>query len=134
MDGNNLMSHRKVTKGRQELAAQLRGVRGAKTVIVFDGKRGEAAVSDGTNPQVVVTSGGDEDGAGRETADEWIMRALEAGEHSQAEVVTADRTLRSIALRAKAKPINPAKFWRRYLPRIKGQKTDYTNAPKGDLA
>lgn len=62
IDGNNLMAHRKVTRGRDELAAKISGIRGARTVLVYDGKRGEAPSLAGSNPQVVVTSGGD-DGA-----------------------------------------------------------------------
>ena len=54
------MAHRKVTKGREELSGKLAGIRGTRTVIVFDGKRGETASSDGNDPEVVVTSGGDE--------------------------------------------------------------------------
>ena len=34
--------------------------------------------------------------------------------------------------RAAAATINPVKFWRRYLPRLKGLKTDYSNAPRGE--
>ena len=33
IDGDNLMSHRKVTKGRDELAAKLAGIRGSRTVL-----------------------------------------------------------------------------------------------------
>ena len=62
IDGSNLMSHRKVTKGRTELAAKLAGIKGARTVLVFDGKRGEAASTSGSNPQVVITNGGNEGG------------------------------------------------------------------------
>jgi len=40
------------------------------------------------------------------------------------EVVTADRQLRRIARISRVKTINPAKFWRRYLPRLKGLKND----------
>lgn len=130
VDGDNLMSHRKVTKGRDELAAKLTGIRGMRTVIVFDGRRGEASSTSGSDPQVVVTSGGDDEGVDRETADDWIERAIDEATQSRIEVVTADRRLREIAHSCKAKTINPAKFWRRYLPRLKGLKTDYSNAPK----
>lgn len=34
--------------------------------------------------------------------------------------------------RVSAVTINPVKFWRRYLPRLKGFKNDYVNAPKMD--
>jgi len=134
VDGNNLMAHRKVTKGRDELAAKLAGIRPAEVTLVFDGKRGEAeSVSVTRDPRVVVTRGGDETGEDRETADDWIARQLDAASRDvQIEVVTADRNLRRISHMAKVKTINPAKFWRRYLPRIKGLKNDYANAPKND--
>ena len=132
IDGDNLMSHRKVTKGRDELAAKLAGIRGSRTVLVFDGRRGEKASVQGSNPQVVVTHGGDADGVSRETADEWIENAMEGATESVIEVVTADRRLRQVAHLNKVGTINPAKFWRRYLPRLKGLKTDYSNSPKSD--
>lgn len=74
------------------------------------------------------------EGVDRETADEWIERAIDEAEENRIEVVTADRRLRSVAHGARAKTINPAKFWRRYLPRLKGLKTDYSNQPKDTAA
>lgn len=129
IDGNNLMAHRKVTKGREELAAKLAGIRPAKATIVFDGRLGEEESETGSNPRVVITQGGSEDGVDRETADDWIERELAgASRDKQIEVVTADRNLRRIAHAAKVKTINPAKFWRRYLNRLKGLKNDCTCA------
>ena len=46
------MMQRKVTKGRDELAAKLTGVSGGKVVLVFDGKKGEAESSYGADPEV----------------------------------------------------------------------------------
>ena len=107
IDGNNLMAHRKVTKGREALAARLAGIRPARVTLVFDGKRGELPSESGSNPRVVVTSGGDEEsGADRETADEWIERQLvHASRENQLEVVTADRALRRTTHAAKVKTI-----------------------------
>ena len=48
----------------------------------------------------------------------------------QTEVITADRYLRKAAQAVGAKTINPVKWWRRYLPRIKGLKSDYSNEQK----
>merc|ERR1719399_1103915 len=65
------MGSRGVTKGREALAAKLTGIRGARVVLVFDGKAGEAESvipAAGGAPEVVVTAGGDESRAGRETA------------------------------------------------------------------
>ena len=122
IDGNNLMAHRKVTKGRDALAAKLQGIRPAKVTLVFDGKRGEQENEYGSNPRIVVTRGGEEDsGEDRETADEWIARQLVvASRDVDIEVVTADRQLRRVAHSAKVETINPAKFWRRYLPYAHG--------------
>jgi predicted RNA-binding protein with PIN domain len=136
IDGNNLMGHRKVTKGREQLAAKISGIRGSQVIIVFDGKRGEAATVSGSDPQVVVTAGGDEaTGAERQTADEWIEAVLEekTSKENVIEVVTADRGLREIAHSYRSKTINPTKFWRRYLQRLKGLKNDYRNSPKEDM-
>ena len=49
---------------------------------------------------------------------------------TEVQVVTADKELRRICQRASAKTINPVKFWRRYLPRLKGLKSDYSNTRK----
>ena len=131
IDGNNLMATRKVTKGRDELAAKLAGIRGYREVVlIFDGRRGEKASSSGSDPRVVITRGAAEDAAAsRETADTWIARELASEAHARVEVVTADRNLRRVARDARAQCINPAKFWRRYLPRLRGDKNDYSNAP-----
>ena len=128
------MSHRKVTKGRDALRDKLAGIRGSSVTLVFDGKAGETESDDGgTNPRMVVTNGGDAaTGEGRETADEWISREMASFPDRRAldiEVVTADRYLRRLAHECKAKTINPSKFWRRYLPRLKGMKSDYSNVP-----
>lgn len=131
IDGNNLMNQRKVTKGRDELAAKITGCRQGKMVLVFDGREGEAPTSGGSDPQVVVTRG-ETEGTHRETADQWIVRELSAAQEKYAriEVVTADRALRRECQLEGVKTINPSKWWRRYLPRLKGLKNDYRNAPK----
>jgi len=131
VDGNNLMMQRKVTKGRENLAEKLSAVKeGAfQIVLVFDGRKGEAASVVGEHPQVVVTSGGDETtGEGRMSADEYIVEQLATVDRrTHAEVVTADKWLRKQAQQQDAKTINPVKWWRRYLPRLQGLKSDYTN-------
>ena len=133
VDGNNLMGQRKVTKGRDALAAKLAGMNVGRCVLVFDGKAGEAAKTRGTDPVIVVTKGGDEFRTGRVTADEWIEKEIETASYERVEVVTADRRLRATCHSLRAKTINPKKFWRRYLARLKGLKTDYTNVPKEEL-
>ena len=114
IDGDNLMSQRKVTRGREELAAKLTGVRNAEVVLVWDGRPGEVESIKGSDPQVVITRGADDaTGIMRERADEWIAREISEGrgaaEFGEVEVVTADRGLRSIAQYHKAKTINPVK-------------------------
>ena len=67
------------------------------------------------------------------TADEWIEQEIEATSYGRVEVVTADRNLRATCHGMRVKTINPTKFWRRYLNRLKGLKNDYTNTPKEAL-
>ena len=127
------MRQRKVTKGRDELAAKIAGCRQGAVVLVWDGREGESETSSGTDPRVVVTRGaGASEGQPRETADQWILRELEVSQQTYArmEVVTADRVLRRDCHLLKVKTINPSKWWRRYLPRLKGLKSDYTNRPR----
>ena len=84
---------------------------------------------------MVVTKGGDEEtGAARVTADEWILQDMRAAVSERIEVVTADKELRRKAsdVHKNVKLINPVKWWRRYLPRLKGLKSDYSNAPATD--
>ena len=90
------MMQRKVTKGRELLTEKLSGIKGGKVVLVFDGKKGEAESSSGSDPQVVVTYGGDENGEARQSADEWIVDALEeaTANASEVQVVTADKEVR----------------------------------------
>lgn len=68
------------------------------------------------------------------TADEWIIDRLGEWGESEVQVVTADKALRKVCQQERAKTINPVKFWRRYLPRLKGLKSDYSNAPATDDA
>ena len=61
----------------------------------------------------------------------WILDAISREDRrDQTEVITADRYLRKAAQAVGAKTINPVKWWRRYLPRIKGLKSDYSNEQK----
>ena len=132
VDGYNLMNQRGVTKGREALARKLGGIGSREVFLVFDGKPGEEQSETGSDPCVVVTEGGsEENGVGKVSADAWIFAQVAARDKGQAvEVVTADRFLRKDTQRADAKTINPVKWWRRYLPRLKGLKSDYTNAPR----
>eukprot|EP00316_Scyphosphaera_apsteinii_P022184 CAMPEP_0119329300 /NCGR_PEP_ID=MMETSP1333-20130426/75514_1 /TAXON_ID=418940 /ORGANISM="Scyphosphaera apsteinii, Strain RCC1455" /LENGTH=154 /DNA_ID=CAMNT_0007338383 /DNA_START=65 /DNA_END=529 /DNA_ORIENTATION=- len=131
IDGNNLMMQRKVTKGRVQLAEKVSGLTRGDVFLVFDGKPGEEFQMTGTDPCVVVTAGG-VDGEHRVSADEWIMQQLKqrALREAKVEVVTADRMLRHGAHQVSAKTINPVKWWRRYLPRLKGLKSDYSNTQR----
>ncbi|KAL3932396.1 MAG: hypothetical protein SGPRY_000719 [Prymnesium sp.] len=106
--GNNLMMQRKVTKGRERLAEKLAGTKGSnwnafiavQVVLVFDGKKSEPESTSGSDPQVVITSGGDEVGDGKISADEWILEQLndEMTADSDVQVVTADREVSNCRL------------------------------------
>ena len=128
------MMQRKVTKGREALCSKLADIQKGLVVVVFDGKPGEPATHTELEGgmRMVITAGGDtETGAVRVTADEWILQDMRNAESSRIEVVTADKELRRLAssVRTTVKLINPVKWWRRYLPRLKGLKNDYSNTP-----
>ena len=130
------MMQRKVTKGREALCGKLSGIKNGRIIVVFDGKAGEAfqTTTDGDGIEMVITAGGDsETGAVRLSADAWIIEQMQQAPEPRIEVVTADKELRRMANAMKGlsvKTINPVKWWRRYLPRLKGLKSDYSNAPQ----
>jgi hypothetical protein len=130
------MMQRKVTKGREALCSKLAGIKNGRIVVVFDGKPGEEfqTSTDGDGIEMVITAGGDtETGVARLSADAWIIEQMQHAPEPRIEVVTADKELRRTANAMKGlsvKTINPVKWWRRYLPRLKGLKSDYSNAPQ----
>ena len=86
---------------------------------------------------MIVTDGGGEGVPPRMSADEWIVNQLaelERGRDTRVEVVTADKWLRREVQGIRVNTINPVRFWRRYLPRLRGLKSDYSNEPKDGSA
>jgi hypothetical protein len=145
IDGNNFLGQRGTPRAGDQLSDRIRPIatQGAdQVVLVFDGRPGEQTRTD------VTTSGGDagssssssprptattafrtvqlEEGA---VADDFIMEEIHAiarmGKNRRVKLVTADKRLRAMALATRPTVkavVNPVVFWRKYLPRMSGQK------------
>lgn len=127
VDGNNLMRKRRVTKGRDNLCARLEGISCGETIVVFDGRPEEEHHEIAGDPNVVVTFGGDRKRP-RVEADDWIIAKLEEIDAIYPiEVITSDKGLRKAVKMARpsgyCKIISPRKWWRRYVPRLRGMKS-----------
>jgi hypothetical protein len=133
IDGNNVMGHKGTPADRETIAAKVKPITAAQQVIlVFDGQKGfeqDTIEDEGIFRSVFLREGG--------SADDYILGEIESliplRPRRKVQVVTADRALRNKVL--ETKPIvygvvNPVVFWKRYLPRLCGMKSDYTNIPE----
>jgi YacP-like NYN domain len=148
IDGNNLMGHKGTPSQASIIAEKIAPIepKAEQVILVFDGQKAtknkgkdeaEVAIetrivkeSDSSRFQTVYL--------GKDlSADDFILseiNLLKNDPRRRVQVVTADRKLRRLVLE-KSKPvvravINPVVFWKRYLPRLSGMKSDYTNVPK----
>lgn len=132
IDGNNLLGHFP-GRNRETIAERVKPIRAAeKVVLVFDGQKGkeqDTIEDEGIYKSVFLKEGA--------SADDYILDEIKAliplRPRRKVQVVTADRALRKKVL--KTKPVvygvvNPVVFWKRYLPRLCGLKSDYTNIPE----
>jgi hypothetical protein len=133
LDGNNILGHKGTPADRETIVAKVKPISAAQQVIlVFDGQKGleqDTVENEGIFRSVFLREGG--------SADDYILSEIESlipeRPRRKIQVVTADRALRKQVL--KTKPIvhgvvNPVVFWKRYLPRLCGMKSDYTNVPE----
>lgn len=126
IDGYNLLGHKGTPRDPTVLAEKLQPIRTDSVILVLDGPKegglAETTVTVKDNFQNILLGQG-------MSADDYIMdeiKALRASDHRQrVHVVTADRRLRSAVLDIKPVVkgvVNPATFWKRYLPRLCGMK------------
>lgn len=131
IDGNNLLGHFP-GRDRETIALKVKPIQSAEQVVlVFDGQKGreeDSVEEDGIFRSVYLREG--------LSADDYILDEIKSmiplRPRRKVQVVTADRALRRKVL--ETKPIvygvvNPVVFWKRYLPRLCGLKSDYTNTP-----
>lgn len=132
IDGNNLMGHKGTPRDRETITTKVKPIHAAeRVVLVFDGQKGkedDTVEDEGIFQSVILAEG--------KSADDFILDEIKAliplRPRRKVQVVTADRALRRKVL--ETKPIvygvvNPVVFWKRYLPRLCGFKSDYTNVP-----
>lgn len=135
IDGNNLLGHKGTPKDRETIATQVKPIQAAeKVVLVFDGQKGileDKVEEEGIFKSVYLREG--------VSADDFIVNEIKAliplRPRRKVQVVTADRALRKQVLHTKPivyGVVNPVVFWKRYLPRLSLQKSDYTNTPPSE--
>jgi hypothetical protein len=153
IDGNNLMGHRGTPREASIIAEKIAPIepKAEQVILVFDGqktssKNGKGGKDDqesSTHETRVVkasdTSRFQTVYLGKDlSSDDYILNEikniLKTDHRRRVQVVTADRKLRRLVLE-KSKPVvrgvvNPVVFWKRYLPRLSGMKSDYTNVAK----
>ena len=133
IDGNNLMGNKGIPRDGDVLAERLQPITteaAQQVVLVFDGRSGQTERQeqqtnhDGGKSmfrQVQLKEG--------EIADDFILETIrEIHDHSKmnrVKLVTADKRLRAAALSTRPtvkSVVNPKVFWKKYLPRMSGQK------------
>jgi len=132
IDGQNLQGHKGTPRDRETIALKVKPIKAAeKVILVFDGQKGiteDRIEEEGIFRNVFLREGA--------SADEYILNQINSlipeRPRRKVQVVTADRALRNKVLRSKFVVygvVNPVVFWKRYLPRLCGMKSDYTNTP-----
>ena len=126
------MGHKGTPRSAETITEKVKPIRAAeRVVLVFDGQKDQ--VGNDVHDEGIVRSVFLQHGA---SADDYILDEIKAliplRPRRKVQVVTADRALRRKVL--ETKPIvygvvNPVVFWKRYLPRLCGFKSDYTNIP-----
>jgi hypothetical protein len=150
IDGNNLMGHKGTPREASIIAEKIAPIepKSEQVILVFDGQKatkgnkGKDDEESSTETRIVKesdTSRFQTVFLGKDmSADEYIINEIAMMKKltppRRVQVVTADRKLRRLVLE-KSKPVvrgvvNPVVFWKRYLPRLSGMKSDYTNVPK----
>ena len=133
IDGQNLQGHKGTPRDRETIALKVKPITAAeKVILVFDGKKGQPQdiiEEDGIFKSVMLREGA--------SSDDYILNEIKAlvpeRPRRKVQVVTADRALRNKVLHTKPVVygvVNPLVFWKRYLPRLCGMKSDYTNTPE----
>ena len=132
IDGNNFLGQKGVTRDGDVLAERLQPITtkaAQQVVLVFDGRSGQTERQeqqkdhDGKSMfrQVQLKEG--------EIADDFILETIreihDDSKMNRVKLVTADKRLRAAALSTRPtvkSVVNPKVFWKKYLPRMSGQK------------
>jgi hypothetical protein len=124
IDGNNVLGTKGTPRDAEVLAEKLKPIASAEwLVLVFDGKPGvsRTEVAEGKFRKIQLGEG--------MSADDFILEEINLigaqSKTNRVKLVTADKRLRSFALgnRPTVKQVvNPATFWKKYMPRLAGLK------------
>jgi hypothetical protein len=128
IDGNNFLGQKFTPNDGEILARRLQLITtesADQVTLVFDGRKGETTRKDSVEGpmfrQVQLEEG--------KIADDFILEFISelssASKSNRVKLVTADKRLRAVALSFKPTVktvVNPKVFWKRYVPRMSGQK------------
>jgi hypothetical protein len=132
IDGNNFLGQQGTPRDGDVLAERLQPITteaARHVVLVFDGRSGQTERQEETTDhdgksifrQVQLKEG--------EIADDFILETIGEIHHesksNRVKLVTADKRLRAAALSIRptvTSVVNPKVFWKKYLPRMSGQK------------
>ncbi|KAG7352382.1 YacP-like NYN domain containing protein [Nitzschia inconspicua] len=128
IDGNNFLGQKGTLRDAELLAERLKPITteaAEQVTLIFDGRKGETTrhdTLDGPMFRRVQLEEG-------KIADDFILELIselsKASKSNRVKLVTADKRLRAVALSTKPtvkSVVNPKVFWKKYLPRMSGQK------------
>lgn len=128
IDGNNFLGQKGTPRDGDVLAERLKPITtlaAEQVTLIFDGRKGETTrhdTLDGPMFRKVQLEEG-------KIADDYILELIAElstlSKSNRVKLVTADKRLRAAALSAKPtvkSVVNPVVFWKKYIPRMSGQK------------
>jgi hypothetical protein len=128
IDGNNFLGQKITPKDGEILAQRLQLITteaADQVTLVFDGKKGETTRQDSLEGPMFRRVQLEEGKIADDFILELISESSKASKSNRVKLVTADKRLRALALSTKPTVkivVNPKVFWRKYVPRMSGQK------------
>jgi hypothetical protein len=128
IDGNNFLGQKGTPKDGEVLAERLKPITteaAEQVTLIFDGRKGETTRHDSLEGPMFRRIQLEEG----KIADDFILELISelsaASKSNRVKLVTADKRLRAAALSTKPTVklvVNPKVFWKKYIPRMSGQK------------
>jgi hypothetical protein len=128
IDGNNFLGQKFTPKDKEVLSKRLQPITteaADQITLVFDGEKGETTRQDRLDGPMFRRVQLEEGKIADDFILEQISELFKASRSNRVKLVTADKRLRALALSIKPTVktvINPKVFWKKYVPRMSGQK------------